>query len=93
MSGMTNDVRRVLREAGYIEARGANKWGYDVAPESTPGVVRIHYVPPSSGSSRQIGNGRVSEYVRTLQSNGFDVRRIPGVTEVDRLLVMRKVKS
>jgi hypothetical protein len=87
---MTNRVRRVLEEAGFIEARGADEWGYVVAPETTPGVVQLRYVPPSAAHeyNLRIGNARVSQYVRTLQANGFDVRRVPGVTKVDSLLIL-----
>lgn len=89
-AGMTNAVRRVLRQAGYLQAVLPGEWGYEVTPATTPGLVRLRYVPSATGSSLKTGNTRISEYVRVLQNNGFVARRVPGVTEVDHLLITRK---
>jgi hypothetical protein len=91
VADMAVKIRRLLRVAGYIElGAGGSTWGWSVKPGTTPGVVRVDYTPRLASSSVKIGNGRVAEYVRTLQANGFDVRRVPGVTKVDSLLVMLK---
>ena len=93
MPGMTNNVRRVLRDAGFVEARGDSQWGFQATPGTTPGVAHLRYVRDPDARKREgsvrFGNEQVSKYVRTLQSQGFRTSRINGVNEVDTLLVMR----
>lgn len=89
-AGMVHAVRRVLREAGYPQPMLPREWGCEVSPSAQPGLVRVRYVAPAMGTSLQTANDRVSEFVRILQRNGLVARRVPGVTEVDHLLVTRK---
>lgn len=93
-AGMTNAVRRVLRESGFIQAGLVNPWGYDATAGKHLSVVHVNFIPDPDGSKRQgtlrFGNDQISEYVRVLQAKGYKVSRINGVTTVDRLMVMPK---
>jgi hypothetical protein len=92
-AGMTNMVRRVLREAGMTEAGWSSHWGYKAEPGTTRGVVHIRYVRHPDVTQIQAtvkyGNERISEYIRALQAGGYTAARVPGVTNVDNLIVMR----
>jgi hypothetical protein len=94
MTTMANAVRRVLREAGFTEDRGYSRWGYKVIPGTVEGVVRIEHVRDhdrtTKESSVRFGNEQISQYVRTLQSAGYRVSRVNGVTSIDSLLVLKK---
>lgn len=87
--GMTNAVRRVLYTAGFTEARGDSTWGFRAVP-GLPGVVRLSYVPKPHETTLRVSNEVISKYVRILQSKGFRVSRVNGVTVADRLLVLQE---
>lgn len=96
-AGMTNAVRRVLREAGFTEARGDSTWGYQATPGTVRGVMHVQWVrdpsPLKREGSKRFGNVEISRAVRTLQSNGFTTSRVNGVTEVDKLIIMYKGRN
>lgn len=85
-----NSVRRVLRRAGFAEARGISP-GFRVWPSVRfPGTYYVEAVRSQSQaeyeSTFRAANDRITTYEKALKDVGYAVKRQPRVP-VDRLWV------
>lgn len=92
MTGMQNELRQILRDAGVQEARGSDAPGFRLWISSTPDIVYVEAKRSPDKfqyeNSLRWGNELISKCFDALADQGFKVTREPRAG-VDRLKVER----